>query len=90
MRTEFSAGGVTQNDLAEKYGIAAQNVSLILTGKTYTTEISHSRLTSADDIAIRGMISNGARHEDAAIAFGVSIAAIGRSLKRSARTTQAA
>ncbi len=36
MRAAYAHGGVTQNDLAEKYGIASQNISLILQGKTYT------------------------------------------------------
>lgn len=36
IRAEYATGEVTQVDLAKKYGIAAQNISLLLLGRSYT------------------------------------------------------
>lgn len=76
MRRRYAAGGVTQRQLADDYGVGFDQVSAIIRGKSWKSEHPrqnrHRQLTDADEAAIRERYAaGGVTHKALAEEYGV-------------------
>lgn len=75
IRATYAAGGVTQRDLAERFGCRPQHVSRIVRGRkrgATTAERRTHRLTQSDADAIRLACAAGERQADVGARFGIT------------------